>query len=76
MSGRRWRVEAAGIPCLIEATEEPGDWSVTMASTTIAHDTNLAAAIIQAGGGVVSVEEAETLAALVAAESETLITRR
>ena len=47
-----------------------------MASTTIARDTNLAAAIIQAGGGVVSVEEAETLAALVAAESETLITRR
>lgn len=67
MSVRRWHVDAAGIPCTIDAPGEQGVWVVTMASITVSRGMNLAGAIVRAGGGLVSVAEAETLAGLVEA---------
>jgi hypothetical protein len=65
MNRRRWEAEAAGMPCTIEKGEA-GSWIVTLASTTWGKDQNLVTAIIRAGGGLVSLDEAETLAASVA----------
>jgi hypothetical protein len=64
MNGRRWEAEAAGIPCTIEQ-ESAGGWIVTLASTTWGRDENLVTAIVRASGGLVSLNEAETVAASV-----------
>jgi hypothetical protein len=54
----------AGMPCTIEATED-GAWVVTIAASTVGRGYGLAAAIFDAGGGVVSRPEAAALAAAV-----------
>jgi hypothetical protein len=62
MGGRRWRVEAAGVPCMIERSSTTGDWVVTLASTTVGRAESLPIAIVRAGGGLVTPSEAEALA--------------
>jgi hypothetical protein len=52
------------MPCTIEATEY-GEWVVTIAASTLGRGYSLAAAIFDAGGGVVSRPEAAALAAAV-----------
>jgi hypothetical protein len=64
MGGRRWNLEAAGVPCTIEKGKA-GEWVVTLASTTLGRDVSLVTAIVRAGGGLVSPSEAETVAASV-----------
>lgn len=61
MTGRRWEVRVAGFACRIE-TGNRGDWVVTIASTTVSRRKDLAVAIVEAGGGLVSRSEAETVA--------------
>lgn len=64
LTGRQWRAEVAGLPCTVEAVD--GGWVVVMASTTIGRGSDLAAAIVRAGGGVVSGQQARVLAESVA----------
>ena len=66
MPGREWTTEVAGLPCSIEIVED-GSWMVTVASTTRSRRRELAAAILDAGGGVVGEQEAVTVAASVEA---------
>ena len=61
MVGRRWHVEAAGMPCTIERSNN-GKWVVTLASTTVGRAESLPIAIVRAGGGLVTPSEAEALA--------------
>ncbi len=55
----------AGLPCSIE-TANNGGWVVTIASTTRSRRNDLAAAIVDACGGLVGEEEALAIAASVA----------
>lgn len=64
MNGGRWKASVAGMPCTIERTEQ-GEWIVIIASATLGRRYDLADAICDAGGGVVSRGEAEALAAVV-----------
>jgi hypothetical protein len=64
VGGRQWTTSVAGLPCAIETTEN-GSWVVTLASTTRSRRGELVAAILEAGGGLVSKEEAVELAASV-----------
>ena len=66
MSGGRWDAQVAGLACAIERKPN-GDWVVTIASTTISRRSNLAEAIVDAGGGYVTKREAKAVASLVTA---------
>jgi hypothetical protein len=72
VSGRRWKTEVAGLPCSIE-TAKNGSWVVTIASTTRSRRTDLAAAILDACGGLVGEEEAVAIAASVASRLGSLM---
>lgn len=61
---RTWTAEAAGLPCAIELAED-GCWVVTIASATTSRREDLAAAILEASGGLVSNAKALELAAAV-----------
>jgi hypothetical protein len=63
VGGRQWRTEVAGLPCSIEMVS--GGWVVTVASTTRSRRSELAAAILDAGAGLVREHEAVALAASV-----------
>lgn len=67
-SQRQWTTRAAGLPCAIELTDD-GAWIVTIASASTTRRDDLAAAIVDASGGLVSHEEARTVAAAVANSS-------
>jgi hypothetical protein len=64
VDGKQWITEVAGLPCSIESAED-GSWVVTMASTTRSRRSELAAAILDAGGGLVREQEAAAVAASV-----------
>lgn len=68
MAGRHWIVEVAGLPCRIDS--ENGEWVVILASTTIGRSIHLDTAIVRACGGLVSSEEARSLAASVAGTAQ------
>jgi hypothetical protein len=61
---RRWATDAAGLPCAIELADD-GCWVVTIASATTSRREDLAAAILEASGGLVSNAKALELAAAV-----------
>jgi hypothetical protein len=65
VGGRQWRTEVAGLPCSIELVS--GCWVVTVASTTRSRRSELTAAILDAGAGLVREQEAVALAASVEA---------
>jgi hypothetical protein len=64
VAGQRWKAAVAGMPCTIEAAEH-GEWIVTIAASSLGRGQSLADAIHQAGGGLVSLHEARSLAAAV-----------
>jgi hypothetical protein len=72
VSRRRWKTEVAGLPCSIE-TANNGGWVVTIASTTRSRRNDLAAAIVDACGGLVGKEEALAIAASVASRLGSLM---
>jgi hypothetical protein len=55
--------EVAGLPCRIEAVSD-GLWLVTVASLSVSRRGDLAAAIVEAAGGLVSSAHAEAIAAI------------
>jgi len=59
-----WTTKAAGLPCTIKFADD-GFWVVTIASATTSRREDLAAAILEASGGLVSNAEAFDLAASV-----------
>ena len=61
---RKWTTEAAGLPCAIELADD-GCWVVTIASATTSRREDLAAAILEASGSLVSNAKALGLAAAV-----------
>ncbi len=61
---RRWATDAAGLPCAIELADD-GCRVVTIASATTSRREDLAAAIVEASGGLVSNAKALELAAAV-----------
>lgn len=63
-SGTTWKASVAGMPCTIERTDE-SEWVVTIASATLGRSYNLADAICDAAGGLVSRRAAEAIAAAV-----------
>ncbi len=64
VAARTWTTEAAGLPCTIELADD-GDWIVTIASSTTSRRSSLTAALLEAGGGLVSHPEASELEAAV-----------
>jgi hypothetical protein len=65
-AGTRWNLKVAGLPCTVEAGHRDG-WVVTFAETTVSQRTSLAAAIVEAGAGLVSDAEAKAAASAVEA---------
>jgi hypothetical protein len=72
MGGGRWEVVVAELPCTIELGQD-GGWVVTLASVSVSRNESLATAIVNAGGGLVDVDEATAIATRVA---ESLLPRR
>ena len=62
---RQWTARAAGLPCVIEYTDD-GHWVVVIASTSTSRGDDLTATILEAGAGLVTRLEADELAAAVA----------
>lgn len=63
------RFTIQGLPCSVEHTD--GEWTVSVASATVARSSDLAQAILEATGHVVSRGEAAAVAARIAAVFET-----
>jgi len=61
---RRWEIQVAGLPCIIER-DRSERWVVTIAATTVAQGRDLADAIYTAAAGLVSRHESRTAAAQV-----------
>jgi hypothetical protein len=61
---RQWTARAAGLPCMIEYTDD-GYWVVVIASTSTSRGEDLTATILEAGAGLVTRLEAGELAAAV-----------
>ena len=64
MNRKRWHVEAAGLPCVLEK-DDAGEWVATLASASVGRAPSLTTAIVRAGGGLVSADEAEQIVASV-----------
>jgi hypothetical protein len=61
----RWKTSIADLPCTVELGKG-GAWVVTIASASVGCSHSLVEAIIAAGGGLVSRDEAEALEASLA----------
>jgi hypothetical protein len=69
MAGDEWKVRAAGLGCVIGY--ERGQWRVTVADVTESCGPELAAAIVEAFGGLLEREAARGLAESVERRRET-----
>ena len=67
--GKHWQTRVAGVPCTIELGKG-GAWVVTIARAGVGCSHSLVDAIVAAGGGLVSRDEAEAVEASLASRRQ------